>query len=358
MPTIDCVAYHLRLLVDDPLNIRVEVVTSLVRSRAQVVTVPFLEKCVFAPPPPDLPPATPLGTSEILGLYGGIADEMQQHVSEWAERCVSDVVTAMVAETANQQVPGERHLVLIFGPPLPKLIGRLASLRLPGSIQVCCLTLSPIPECLGEGLADALALSSSRLWTVLEGVGSWEAESLISSARLPVEMGAAWIHVLEMSDRSRADAVELVCAMKADVSALVPTAKQLPREVVLALDAAHTRANHQSWSPFSSPFSDEMKRVVRAAEDHEGVRTWRWTTQQDRVEGASLTLDIDAHPRVLPNVRKQVDACFETLERQGNVYTLEQKARVVEIASHRPVAAEGGSVLTPEEVDAMAVGPT
>lgn len=89
------------------------------------------------------------GAAETLGIYGGMPDEAQRTLSEVVERNIGDVMvstlTQFVLEVGVPHFRSGKHLLIVLGYPLPKVIGRFASLRLPRTLQVAWLYCFPPP---------------------------------------------------------------------------------------------------------------------------------------------------------------------------------------------------------------------
>lgn len=119
-------------------------------------------------------------TSSTFGLLGSI-DAQSQPFSECFERALGDVLTIITCEIV-EFLPGdlERSRIVFIGPPFPKLVGRLLSLRLDPKWQILWYS--------GRGV---LTLISPDLdlevpaRTILCGqMSSWEDEPLLEAAAL------------------------------------------------------------------------------------------------------------------------------------------------------------------------------
>jgi len=83
--------------------------------------------------------------SSTYGLLGGVEDKDQARVSEAVERNAADIVTQHICSCFDTS--GEKELrVWILGPPFAKLVGRLASLRLPRESEILWITPNPLPK--------------------------------------------------------------------------------------------------------------------------------------------------------------------------------------------------------------------
>lgn len=92
--------------------------------------------------------------SSVYGILGGIGDEAQALVSEAVERNIADLITHAVCVWSDtpSKVKGatEEGPIWILGPAFPKLIGRIASLRLPSSPGIYWFTPNPLPDWYAE----------------------------------------------------------------------------------------------------------------------------------------------------------------------------------------------------------------
>lgn len=110
------------------------------------------------------------GTSEVRGLFGGVRNEQLAAYSESAERAIGTAVTVGLCELLDHdwhktfagfrgqppEGPGPAQRVLILGPALPKIVGRVASLRPPAGRNISWLTPRSPPSWLGGQAAAAL----------------------------------------------------------------------------------------------------------------------------------------------------------------------------------------------------------
>lgn len=86
-----------------------------------------------------------MDASSVFGIFGGVENEEQRRVSEAFERNLGDMIVKIIAEIADKSEKDERR-ILCLGPAFPKAIGRVASLRLPDSVQVAWVTPNPLPD--------------------------------------------------------------------------------------------------------------------------------------------------------------------------------------------------------------------
>ncbi len=123
------------------------------------------------------------GASEVRGLLGGVHSPCLERLSETVERLVGDAVTSALCEVLGDQT--ERVCFLMLGAALPKVVGRLASLRLdPKEISVAWICPLPLPMWIAERTNEMLLIPLRHL----SGLGSagwdgWEEESLIRGWR-------------------------------------------------------------------------------------------------------------------------------------------------------------------------------
>lgn len=125
------------------------------------------------------------GASETRGLFGGLGDEQQRLYSETYERAISDVVTMILCEIVHgDKNPSEIRDILILGPALPKLVGRLASLRLPNSLKILFICPIPFPSWIAKGV-DEKVIFPYYLEVPPVGEG-WDEEALIEGCLVNV----------------------------------------------------------------------------------------------------------------------------------------------------------------------------
>jgi hypothetical protein len=130
------------------------------------------------------------GASETRGLVGGVESPRLARLSEQFERAVSDVMTYALCGRLNQslQKQDDEGSVFVFGPALPKMIGRFWSLRLPEQVRIAWICPVPFPGWLAER-GDELLLVPGRHLTLSEddlkstAYHLWEDESLVAGFR-------------------------------------------------------------------------------------------------------------------------------------------------------------------------------
>jgi hypothetical protein len=113
-----------------------------------------------------------LGASETLGIFGGVDDLAQRTLSEVIERNIGDALTLALMQfiLRNRKIleDGIARRLLVLGPPIPKVIGRFASLRLPKSLGIGWFYCFPPPEWLasfpGWSVVSRAGHHLSRLW--------------------------------------------------------------------------------------------------------------------------------------------------------------------------------------------------
>ena len=142
-------AFQANLRVDSPTNdVHTCTVLSMTKNAGHVYRP---ETFTFEMPSSDQFLRRRAGTSEIHGIYGGVADEYQRACSEVTERGIGDVLTLALCDALDgpiadlhieeplargQKCSGHRALVFVLGPALPKVVGRFASLRPPPCVEV------------------------------------------------------------------------------------------------------------------------------------------------------------------------------------------------------------------------------
>lgn len=137
-----------------------------------------------------------LGASETLGIFGGVEDSAQSILSEVVERNIGDVLTLalmqLLLSLKRTLMDGKQRKLLVLGPPIPKVIGRFASLRVPSSLGIGWFYCFPPPEWLasfpGWSIVSRAGHHLSRLWM--------EDELVVEDYRIVdgVEYRIAWMN--------------------------------------------------------------------------------------------------------------------------------------------------------------------
>jgi hypothetical protein len=144
-------------------------------------------------PVPDSDPdwnAERFGASQVRGLFGGVRSARLARLSEEAERVIGDVITYGLCEVLDflkeleegdgVQVKVDNVQFVILGAALPKVVGRLASLRLdPVRIRVAWFCPVPIPKWISERADEFLLIPPEHLREESEAGENWEEERLV-----------------------------------------------------------------------------------------------------------------------------------------------------------------------------------
>lgn len=134
----NAISYSLRIL--RPVGKLPSLRVLIVRMQSQGTSAGFITSpkvFLFHLPVPDMFPREVVGVSEVTGMVGGVPNPFLAATSEAIERALSDCVTATALSVleAGKERPSDRFLVL-FGPALPKMVGRLASLRPSDNVRI------------------------------------------------------------------------------------------------------------------------------------------------------------------------------------------------------------------------------
>lgn len=96
------------------------------------------------PPSPGWIPRE-VDASSVFGMFGGVEDKRQRAVSEAFERNLGDLIVSVVGRAVDLTEASDVAFYLL-GPAFPKVIGRIASLRLPDRYRVHWVTPNPLPS--------------------------------------------------------------------------------------------------------------------------------------------------------------------------------------------------------------------
>jgi hypothetical protein len=125
------------------------------------------------------------GASETRGLLGGIASPTLAMLSEQCERAIGDVLTYAVCKVLDSLDQKDVSLkIFIFGPALPKAVGRFCSLRLPDDISIAWISPLPLPSWISDRADELLLVPRRHTTTVISHPScrstfeSWEEEAL------------------------------------------------------------------------------------------------------------------------------------------------------------------------------------
>jgi hypothetical protein len=139
----------------------------------------------FTLPPKSGFTSEQFGASETRGLLGGVASIRLESLSEQCERAIGDVLTYAVCQMVDRCDLPPSIKIMIFGPALPKVVGRFCSLRLPDTVTIAWICPSPFPVWIAQR-ADELLLVPQRHSSVrgedLKSTTyhSWEEEPLVT----------------------------------------------------------------------------------------------------------------------------------------------------------------------------------
>ena len=129
------------------------------------------------------------GASNTHGMFGGVEHESQRAYSAECERSIGDLLTCLICETLeNGSTRNQSYFV--FGPSFPKIVGRLASLRLSKEVEVDWICPQPLPRWVAEGVDDASLLRRYRHGRSTE---SWEEEALIAASEFVLKDQSRYI---------------------------------------------------------------------------------------------------------------------------------------------------------------------
>lgn len=132
------------------------------------------------------------GTSETRGWFGGIKNKAQEHYSELCERAIGEVLTVMLCEVLDE-VSNDPGQIIILGPSLPKVVGRIAALRPPAKLSIKWICPKPMPDWIAEGASEIHLLPKYPLRDTSAKLAGdeWEDESIISGYTYRPKMDGA-----------------------------------------------------------------------------------------------------------------------------------------------------------------------
>ncbi|HEX2896755.1 MAG TPA: hypothetical protein VHP63_01730, partial [candidate division Zixibacteria bacterium] len=119
------------------------------------------------------------GASETKGLFGGVKNEKQRLYSEATERVIGDIVTSQICRICGHAASVQNgSVILVLGPAFPKLVGRIASLRIQRSISVIFICPKPFPKWILAGVNETIILPQygSKKVAPIDG---WEDEAMV-----------------------------------------------------------------------------------------------------------------------------------------------------------------------------------
>jgi hypothetical protein len=131
------------------------------------------------------------GASETRGLFGGIEDQSQKSYSEASERAIGEVMTVLLCEILDGEEKDaykksklndtklDDIYVMIFGPALPKVAGRFASLRPPSNINILWICPKPFPKWLADKANETLLVPDYNFFSESYNKEGWEDDPLI-----------------------------------------------------------------------------------------------------------------------------------------------------------------------------------
>jgi hypothetical protein len=186
------------------------------------------------------------GASQVRGLFGGVRSARLARLSEEAERVIGDAITYGLCEVLDflkkleegdgVQVKVDNVQVVILGAALPKVVGRLASLRLdPVRIRVAWFCPVPIPKWISERADEFLLIPPEHLREESEAGENWKEERLVRGwctkrgEKLPL------VQQLALWERSELNWEGLVWAEAQFAKSM------LPREVIAAAGQVENR---------------------------------------------------------------------------------------------------------------------
>jgi hypothetical protein len=208
---------------DERLCCRVSVASSMAAPEGATLLRSISWRCRL--PDPNEYVQQPYGSSETIGLIGGVSHPLRAAQSGAIERALGDGLTQAFAHLLDM---GEGvSLVLIRGPAFPKALGRFLSLRLPSSIKVAWV--SPLSASSSAFEANA---STGLAWTGPRGI-NLDADGLLSSFGFPLEKPRWLVEFLDVDSST-----ERVMAVSESLSHLFEThfiaGHDEPRELAFA----------------------------------------------------------------------------------------------------------------------------
>jgi len=167
---------------EERLSCRLSVASSMAAPAGATLLRSISWRCRL--PDPNEYVQQPYGSSETIGLIGGVNHPLRAAQSEAIERVLGDGLTQAFAHLLDM---GEGvSLVLVRGPAFPKALGRFLSLRSPSSVKVAWV--SPLSA---HSFAFQWNPNLGLSWTGPRGI-NLDADGLLSSFGYPLE-NARWL---------------------------------------------------------------------------------------------------------------------------------------------------------------------
>lgn len=228
------------------------------------------------------------GASETRGLLGGVPSSRLQKLSEQSERAIGDVLTyalCQVIDFIGLERDADLTRVFVFGPALPKVVGRFCSLRLPESVAIAWICPVPFPDWIASR-GDELLLIPQRHLTMeaSQGFGagaeSWEQEALVNGFKWAANENSYVVQ--HLCNRSYSNPVEELQLGRLSQVEAVFARTRLSREIVAAAGQVevhattpYSRESEQSLRPHDgSRFANEVFEEGVKCRSAENVLTW------------------------------------------------------------------------------------
>ncbi|MBD0372150.1 MAG: hypothetical protein ICV60_15015 [Pyrinomonadaceae bacterium] len=199
-----------------------------------------------------------LGASETRGLFGGVENQRQKLYSEACERAIGEVLTITLCEILGAGESDKPTSVIIFGPALPKVVGRFAHLRPPVNYNILWVCPKPFPEWIAERANEVLLFppySSS-----VNDTEGWEDEPLVVSFEYtPPDSNTPSVvqHLQMWPDTQRVD--DRLLSGYAWAEAKFANRAFLPREIPIAAG----QVQHHQDNPFEGGREEKWRTVKK-----------------------------------------------------------------------------------------------
>lgn len=190
------------------------------------------------------------GSSETRGVLGGVENDRKRIVSESVERAIGDAITIGVIEVIDEFSRNwKESWIVINGPALPKVVGRLASLRPPSNVGIGWMCQQPVSNWFGYAVGAELLLP-----TYAKSISGtrWEHEDLVDGYETSQFDRNVVVQYLQMPSSPCTFDVHAFELMNNAHNSL--PIQGLPCEVALAT----AQTEHQVANPYSAEPREEM----------------------------------------------------------------------------------------------------
>jgi len=192
------------------------------------------------------------GASQTRGIFGGVENVRQRVFSEVAERAIGDSLTVVLSEILARSENETR--VEIFGPALPKIVGRFASLRPRSNVKICWVCPTIFPDWIAERANEVLVIPRYVSLDSSLDHESWEDEPLIVGYESEIGGIPMIIQHLQLWDKTEIDLPTSNWAEPEFVRAF------LSREI--RFSAAHIEKHIQPEKPYREEADEHYRHLT------------------------------------------------------------------------------------------------